>query len=104
VLDGNENDGVYQTGGSISPPRVLHKPVAEYSDEAREKHFEGICLISPIVDAQGNPQNPEVIRAAGMGVDEKALEVVRKYKFKPGMKDGKTPVPVSITIEVTFRQ
>jgi protein TonB len=44
-----------------------------------------------------------VIRTLGMGLDEKALEAVRKYKFKPAMKDGKTPVPVMITVEVNFR-
>ena len=40
-------------------------------------------MISLIVDAQGNPQNPRVVRPLGMGLDEKALEAVRKYKFKP---------------------
>ena len=72
-------------------------PEAEFSDEARRAKYQGVCLISLIVDAQGNPQNPRVIRALGMGLDEKALEAVRKYKFKPAMKDGRTPVPVMIT-------
>jgi len=40
---------------------------------------------------------------AGHGLDEKALEAVRKYKFKPAMKDGKTPVPVMINVEINFR-
>jgi periplasmic protein TonB len=44
-----------------------------------------------------------VVRALGMGLDEKALDAVRQFKFKPAMKDGKTPVPVTITIEVNFR-
>jgi TonB family protein len=56
-----------------------------------------------IVDAQGNPQNVHIVRTLGMGLDEKALEAVRKYKFKPAMKDGKIPVPVPITVEVNFR-
>jgi TonB family protein len=47
--------------------------------------------------------NPRVVRALGMGLDEKALDAVRQFKFKPAMKDGKTPVPVTITIEVNFR-
>jgi TonB family protein len=55
-----------------------------------------------IVDAQGNPQNVRIVRALGMGLDEKALEAVRTYKFKPSLKDGKTPVPVYVTIEVNF--
>jgi outer membrane biosynthesis protein TonB len=37
-----------------------------------------------------------------MGLDEKALEAVRQYRFKPGVLDGK-PVAVAITIEVNFR-
>jgi TonB family protein len=38
-----------------------------------------------------------------LGLNEKALEAVRKYKFKPAMLDGKTPVPVTITVVVNFR-
>ena len=64
-------------------------PEAEFSDEARRAKYQGVCLISLIVDAQGNPQDPRVIRPLGMGLDEKALEAVRKYKFKPAMKDGR---------------
>ncbi len=81
----------------------IFTPEAEFSDEARRAKYQGVCLISLIVDAQGNPQNPRVVRPLGMGLDEKALEAVRKYKFKPAMKDGRTPVPVMMSIEVNFR-
>jgi len=100
---GNTGGGLYRIGGSVSAPVALNNVEAEFSDEARRAKYQGICLISLIVDAQGNPQNPRVVRALGMGLDEKALEAVRKYKFKPAMKDGKTPVPVMITVEVNFR-
>ncbi len=100
---GNAGGGLYQIGGGVSAPVPIFQPEAEFSDEARRAKYQGVCLISLIVDAQGNPQNPRVIRALGMGLDEKALEAVRKYKFKPAMKDGRTPVPVMITIEVNFR-
>jgi len=99
---GNAGGGLYQIGGGVSAPVPIFQPEAEFSDEARRAKYQGVCLISLIVDAQGNPQNPRVIRALGMGLDEKALEAVRKYKFKPAMK-GNTPVPVMITIEVNFR-
>jgi len=56
-----------------------------------------------IVDAQGNPQNVHILRALGMGLDDKAMDAVRKYKFKPAMRDGKTPVAVNLQIEVNFR-
>jgi periplasmic protein TonB len=59
-------------------------------------------MISLIVDARGNPQNPRVVHALGMGLDEKALQAVQLYRFKPAMKDGH-PVPVAITIAVNFR-
>lgn len=100
---GNTGGGIYQIGGGVSAPVAIFTPEAEFSDEARRAKYQGVCLISLIVDAQGNPQDPRVIRALGMGLDEKALEAVRKYKFKPAMKDGRTPVPVRITIEVNFR-
>jgi len=99
---GNAGGGLYQIGGGVSAPVAIFTPEAEFSDEARRAKYQGVCLISVIVDRQGNPQDPRVIRALGMGLDEKALEAVRKYKFKPAMK-GNAPVPVRITIEVNFR-
>ena len=100
---GNAGGGVYQVGGGISAPVPIFQPEAEFSDEARRAKYQGICLIGLIVDAQGNPINVHVVRALGMGLDEKAMQAVRQYKFKPAMKNGKTAVPVEITIEVDFR-
>jgi TonB family protein len=100
---GNTGGGLYRVGGGVSAPSVIFAPEAEFSDEARRAKYQGICLIAVIVDAQGNPVNPRVVRALGMGLDEKALEAVRKYKFKPAMKDSRTPVPVMINVEVNFR-
>ena len=94
--------GVYHIGGAVSAPVPAKQVVAEYSEEARAAHYEGICLVSVIVDAQGNPQNVHVSRSLGKGLDEKAVEAVRKWKFKPAMK-GNMPVPVFITVEVNFR-
>jgi periplasmic protein TonB len=100
---GNTGGGLYRVGGGISAPVPLVQPDAEFSDEARRAKYQGVCLIQIIVDAQGNPQNPRVVRPLGMGLDEKALEAVRKYKFKPAMKRDGTPVPVMVTVEVNFR-
>jgi len=100
---GNTGGGVYKVGGGVSAPVPIFTPEAEFSDEARRAKYQGVCLVSLIVDAQGNPQNVHVVRPLGMGLDEKALEAVRKYKFKPAMKDGRSPVPVLMSIEVNFR-
>ena len=99
----NTGGGLAQVGGRVSAPVPLFEPEAEFSDEARRAKYQGVCLVALIVDAQGNPQNVRVIRPLGMGLDEKALEAVRKYKFKPAMRDGKTPVAVPVNVEVNFR-
>jgi TonB family protein len=100
---GNVGGGLFHIGGGVSAPQILHEVDPEFSDEARRAKYQGICLISIIVDTNGNPQNPRVVRPLGMGLDEKALEAVKQFRFKPAMKDGKTPVPVMITVEVNFR-
>ena len=97
------NEPIYKVGGHISAPQVKHRVTAQYTDEARRAKFQGVCLLSLVVDAQGNPQNVRVARTLGMGLDLKAIEAIKQYKFKPAMKDGKTPVPVMVTIEIDFR-
>ena len=100
---GNAGGGLYHVGGGISAPVPINQVEAEFSDEARRAKYQGVCLIQMIVDAHGMPQDPRVVRPLGMGLDQKALEAVRKYRFKPAMKDGRIPVPVMITVEVNFR-
>lgn len=94
--------GVYNVGGDVKAPVVINTVDAEFSEEARAAKYSGICYVSLIVDAHGMPQNVQVIRALGMGLDEKAMEAVHQYRFKPGMKNG-VPVPVEIMVEVNFR-
>jgi protein TonB len=101
--NGGAGGGLYHVGNGVSAPQALNSVEAEFSDEARRAKYQGVVLITLIVDAQGNPQNPRVSRPLGMGLDEKAIEAVKKYKFKPAMKDGHIPVPVMITVEVNFR-
>jgi TonB family protein len=100
---GNVGGGLYHIGGGVGAPVLIHQVDPEFSDEARRAKYQGVCMISIIVDVNGNPQNPRVVRPLGMGLDEKALEAVKQFRFKPAMKDGKTPVPVMITVEVNFR-
>jgi TonB family protein len=100
---GNTGGGLDHVGGKISAPIPLFEPEAEFSDEARRAKYQGVCIVQIIVDAQGNPQNPRVVRALGMGLDEQAIKAVMKYKFKPAM-NGKTPVAVwPVNVEVNFR-
>jgi protein TonB len=98
---GGYGGGVYHVGGGVSPPVLIHSVNAEFSDEARRAKFEGVSVVSLIVDAQGMPQRVRVMRKLGQGLDEKAIEAVRQYRFKPSTYQGK-PVPVEITVEVNF--
>jgi protein TonB len=99
---GGYGGGVMRPGGGVSAPQVIFSVDPEFSDEARRAKYQGICLVSLIVDAQGNPQRVRVIRPLGMGLDEKAVEAVRQYKFKPAYYQGH-PVAVELNIEVNFR-
>ena len=99
---GGYGGGLYHVGGGVSAPQLIFSPDPEFSDEARRAKYQGVCVVSLIVDAQGNPQRVAVVRHLGMGLDEKAVEAVKQYKFKPATLQGK-PVPVEVNIEVNFR-
>jgi TonB family protein len=99
---GNAGGGVERIGGEVSQPTLIFGPDPDFSDEARRAKYQGVVTISLIVDAQGNPQNVRVTRALGMGLDEKAVEAVQHYKFKPALKHGKA-VAVYMSVEVNFR-
>lgn len=92
-----------KVGGAVSAPVPLATPEAEYSDTGRHKHVEGICLISVFVDSSGLPRDAIVIQTLEPTMDQKALEAVYRYRFKPAMKNKLEPVPVMITVEVNFR-
>ena len=100
---GGAGDNAYTPGiGGVTQPVPIFTPEAEFSDEARRQKYQGICVISLIVDAHGYPQNLHLVQALGMGLDQKALDAVQRYRFKPAWKDGK-PVAARMTVMVNFR-
>lgn len=99
---GGIGGGIYRVGGGVSAPSVLYKIDPEYSEEARKAKYSGTVTLSVIVDAQGNARDIHVTKSLGMGLDEKAIEAVMKWKFRPGMKAGQA-VNVRATVEVNFR-
>lgn len=99
---GGIGGGVFRVGGGVSAPRVLFDPDPAYSEEARKAKYQGVCVLWLIVGPDGKPRDVRVARSLGMGLDQKAIEAVRQWKFEPAMKDGK-PVAVQINVEVNFR-
>lgn len=94
---------VYRVGGGVSAPSILSAPQPDYTDEARRARKEGNVVLSLVVDTTGRARNLRVVSPLGFGLDEKAIEAVKQWRFQPGLKDGK-PVNVQLNIEVEFRQ
>ncbi len=99
---GGMGGGVYRVGGGVSAPRAIYDPDPEYSDEARKAKCQGTVLLWLIVGPDGKPRDIRVQQSLGMGLDERAVEAVRKWKFEPAMKDGR-PVAVQVNVEISFR-
>jgi protein TonB len=98
---GGYGGGLMSVGGGVSAPTLVSRVDPEFTEEARSSNFQGNVAIQLVVDQSGNPQNIRVVRRAGMGLDEKAMEAVRQYRFHPAMFQGH-PVAVQIVIDVDF--
>lgn len=99
---GGIGGGAYRIGGGVSAPSLVYKVEPEYSEEARKAKFQGSVLLQVVVDDKGNPRDIRVVRPLGLGLDEKAIEAVQKWRFRPGLLNNKA-VPVQAMIEVNFR-
>jgi TonB family protein len=99
---GGTGGGVFQVGGGVSAPRPLFTPEPEYSEEARRAKYQGTVVLWLVVGPDGRPRDLRVLRSLGLGLDEKAVEAVRQWKFEPARKNG-TPVAVRINVEVDFK-
>jgi protein TonB len=99
---GGFGGGAYRIGGGVSSPIPISRVEPEYSEEARKAKFMGTVVLALIVDERGLPKDVRVVRAVGLGLDEKAIEAVLKWRFRPGYLNG-NPVPVHAQIEVNFR-
>jgi TonB family protein len=101
-MGGGTGGGVFRVGGGVSAPRGLYTPDPEYSEEARKAKYQGTVVLWLIVGPDGRPRDMKIARSLGMGLDQKAMEAVRQWKFDPAKKDG-VPVAVQINVEVNFR-
>jgi TonB family protein len=90
------------TGAGVVEARAIYAPQPEYSAEARAAGREGTCVVSLIVGLDGKPSNIVVTRELGMGLDQKAVEAVSKWKFEPARRYGK-PVLTHLTLSLQFK-
>jgi TonB family protein len=94
--------GVFRIGGGVSAPVAVEKHEPQYSSEARINKVQGTVVLSIVIGSDGIPRDLRVIRSLGLGLDQKAIEAVRQWRFKPGIKENQ-PVSVLATVETNFR-
>lgn len=102
ALEAAVSSRVYRTGGGVTAPSLLYKVEPQYTEEARTMKLQGTVVLYAEIAPDGAAQNIAVTRTLGLGLEEKAIEAVQRWRFKPGTKDGE-PVTVAATIEINFR-
>jgi protein TonB len=100
---GSGPPGIYPAGkGGVTVPQVVYSPEPSFSEEARKSKTQGIVLLLIVVGPDGKPYNMRVQQSLGMGLDEKAIEAVSRWRFRPATFNGQS-VATQIAVEVNFR-
>lgn len=95
------NQSVYSVGGGVSEPIPTYRPDPPYTEEARKAKLIGTVTLQLVIGADGKVRDARVVKALGMGLDEKAVETVCTWRFKPSDRNG-VCVPVRVLVEVGF--
>ncbi|HYM77991.1 MAG TPA: energy transducer TonB [Candidatus Dormibacteraeota bacterium] len=98
---GNGTPGLRPGRGGVSMPQAIYSPEPSFSDEARKAKVQGIVLLMVVVGKDGRPYDIHVRQSLGMGLDEKAIEAVKNWRFRPATFNGQ-PVATQIAVEVDF--
>lgn len=100
----NGRDGITagRPGHPVTNPVLIYKVEPEFSEEARKAKYSGMVVLAIEVDQNGHPRGFRVIQGAGLGLEQKAIDAVKQWRFRPGYQDGK-PVVTAAQVEVTFR-
>jgi TonB family protein len=89
-------------GSTTRPPAVIYKKDPEYSEQARKAKYSGTVALLVEVGSSGQVTGVSVIHSAGMGLDEKAVEAITQWRFRPGTNDG-NPVATELQVNLNFR-
>ena len=99
---GGIGGGPYRPGSGIEPPRLLREVKADYTEDARRANLEGDVLLEIVVRRDGTVSDPKVVKSLGRGLDQRAVQAVRQWRFDPARRFG-TPVDVIVEVSVEFR-
>jgi periplasmic protein TonB len=101
---GGTGGGAYHPGtGGVGYPSCVYCPDPKYSEEARKAKYQGTVVLQAVITPDGRATEIQVVKGPGLGLEEKAVEAVKQWRFKPANGPGGKPVPVVVPIEVTFR-
>ena len=99
---GSGPPGILAPGrNGVTVPQVIYSPEPAFSDEARKAKQQGVVTLLLVVGKDGRPYNIRVGQSLGMGLDEKAIEAVTRWRFRPATLNGQ-PVATQIAVEVDF--
>jgi len=99
---GGTGGGVFRVGGGVSAPKVIQQTEPEYSEEARKAKYQGTVVLQCVVGPDGTPRGMKVERSLGMGLDQKAIEAVKQWKYRPYGDKNDRPIDVETTVTVQF--
>jgi protein TonB len=98
---GNADHGPY--ANVVSLPRCAHCPDPQYTDEAREAKLQGKVTLQVLVGADGRASQIRILQGIGLGLDERAEQAIRGWKFVPAHDAAHRTVPAWVTVEAVFR-
>lgn len=92
---------VYEAGGDIKAPKLIHYVEPSFSPKSKEAYVEGVVKISTVVTTAGNTTKIEVLKGLNAEEDRTAAEAVQQWRFEPGTRNGQ-PVNVRVRVEINF--
>jgi protein TonB len=99
---GGYGGGPFRPGSGVEPPRLLREVKANYTDEARRGNLEGAVELEIVVRRDGTVGDVKIVRGLRGGLNERAVEAVKQWRFAPGRMKG-VPVDVVVEVGVEFR-
>jgi len=99
---GGTGGGPYRPGAGITPPSILREVTPDYTDEGRRRAIQGDVVLEIVVRADGSVGSVKLLQGLGSGLDQRAIDAVRQWRFNPARRYG-TPVDVVVEVAVEFK-
>lgn len=99
---GGTGGGPYRPGSGVTPPTVLHEVKPDYTEEARRRGIEGDVVLEIVVRRDGSVGDVRLLQGLGSGLDQRATDAVRQWRFSPARRLG-APVDVVVEVAVEFK-